>query len=191
MVNVHDDPLELVPSRHEAWVEAFIDERDRLRALLVDTSLWHSVERIHHVGSTAVPELAAKDIVDIDLVVDDEAVFDVARTVETELGGTRVENDPGWQPVFREVDGQRFNVHVFGASANGWKVSVVTRDVLRDDASLRREYERLKRRLTDRHDGLEAYSVAKTGFMEDLLSVARRQEAFEYPFEIPTPSDGH
>lgn len=188
MIDINEDPLELVPSRHDEWVDAFIQERDRLRHLLKEESLWHTVERIHHVGSTAVPDLPAKDIVDLDLVVDDESVFDVARTVETELGGTRTSNSPGWQPVFREVDGQRFNVHVFGSETNGWKVSVVTRDVLRAEPKLRREYERLKRRLLTQHDDLEAYSVGKSGFMEDLLTLARNNDDLEYAFEIPEPA---
>lgn len=187
MGTVHDDPLELVPARHDEWVEAFIDERDRLRDLLDEHALWSAVERIHHVGSTAVPNLASKDIVDIDLVVDDDVVFEVARTVETELGGTRAENDAGWQPIFRTVDGQRYNVHVFGVEANGWRVSVVTRDVLRSQPELRREYERLKHRLIDQHDSLEAYSVGKSAFMEDLLAVARADDELTYDFEIPTP----
>ncbi len=187
MVNVHDDPLEIVPSQYEEWVDEFIAERDRLRETLEAAGLWYTVERIHHVGSTAVPGLAARDIVDIDIVVRDTAVFEVSRTIETELGGTRQENAPGWHPVFRSVDGQRLNDHVFASSSNGWKVSVVTRDVLRNQPELAMEYERLKRRLLTEHDGLEAYSVGKTGFMEELLSIARNEEAFEYAFEIPDP----
>ena len=185
MVNVHDDPLDLVPSRHDEWVESFIAERDRLQRVLTDASLWPSVERIHHVGSTAIPDLAAKDIVDLDVVVADDDVFDVARLIETELGGTRVENTPRWQPVFRLEDGQRFNDHVFAASSPGWKISVVTRDVLRERDDLTREYERLKRRLIAEHDSLEAYSVGKTAFIEELLAVARLDDRFSYEFSIP------
>lgn len=190
MVDVDDDPLTLVPSRHNVWVEEFINERDRLHELLTQHSLWYAVERIHHVGSTAVSDLAAKDIVDIDIVVADEEVFEIARTIETELGGTRVENSPDWQPIFREVEGQRLNDHVFAHSSDGWKVSVVTRDVLRANPNLCREYERLKRQLANEYGDLEAYSVGKTSFMEQLLSIARADEDFEYEFTIPHPDWG-
>lgn len=188
MVDVNEDPLELVPSRHDAWVDQFIGERDRLEAVLDQHSLWYAVERIHHVGSTAVPDLASKDIIDLDIVVADDAVFDVARIIETELGGTRAENAPGWQPVFRQDAGQRFNDHVFASSNDGWKVSVVTRDVLRSDRELRREYERLKRQLSREYNDLEAYSVGKTAFMKELLSIARSDDEFDYEFAIPQPS---
>lgn len=185
MVNPHEDPLELVSSRHDEWVDRFIDERDRLRDLLTEHGYWHTVERIHHVGSTAVPGLEAKDIVDIDIVVSKDAVFDVSRLIETELGGSRTENSPTWHPVFRSVDGQRFNDHVFASSCPEWKVSVVTRDVLRARPSHRREYTRLKRQLLLENSSLEAYSVGKTAFMEELLSIAHEDAFFEYPFEIP------
>lgn len=185
MVDIDDDPLKLVPSRHDEWVDAFVAERDRLHEMLTQHSLWYTVERIHHVGSTAVPDLAAKDIVDLDIVVHDEAVFEIARTIETELGGTRIENSETWQPVFREVNGQRLNDHVFAQSDDGWKISVVTRDVLRNNRDLRREYERLKRQLTNEYDDLEAYSVGKTAFMQELLDTARQDGSLEYEFEIP------
>lgn len=189
MVNVHDDPLELAPSAYDEWVEQFVAERDRIRRCLTDAGHWYAVERIHHVGSTAVPGLASKDIVDVDIVVHDDAVFDVARAIETGLGGTRVENTNEWQPVFRRHEEQRFNDHVFGVSSDGWRVSVVTRDVLRAHEPLRREYERLKRQLMSEHDGLEAYSVGKSAFIEELLRVARGDDGFAYDFEIPRLGD--
>lgn len=55
--------------------------------------------------------------------------------------------------MFRGHEGQRFNDHVFALTNDGWKTSVSSRDVLRTNPSLRREYERLKRTLvTDRDD---------------------------------------
>lgn len=185
MVNVDDDPIELAPSQHEEWCERFAAERDRIRDVLSTHTLKTQVERIEHVGSTAVPDLAAKDIVDLDIVAVDGAVSDVSRTLEAELGGNCVENSDQWQPVFRVQNGQRFNDHVFAASNDGWKVSVITRDVLRADPDLRREYERLKRELTEKHDDLVAYSNGKTPFIERVLEVATEDNA-AYDFTVPT-----
>lgn len=186
MVSVDDDPIELVPSQYEAWREQFRAERERIRTVLSDQLLEHHLQRIEHVGSTAIPELPAKDIVDLDIVVADGAVADVSRTLERELGGSRVENSKGWQPVFRRHNGQRFNDHVFGESDDGWKVSVVTRDPLRGHPELRSEYERLKRELTDEHDDLAAYSRGKTRFIERVLDVAKKDENLEYAFSVPS-----
>lgn len=119
MVSPNEDPIELVPSRYDVWRDRFVAERDRVTEALADADLEAAVERIDHVGSTAVPDLAAKDVVDLDVVVADDTVTDVSRALASELGGNRVVNSDPWQPVFRREDGQRFNDHVFAASSDG------------------------------------------------------------------------
>lgn len=176
MVDVQGDPVELAASRYDAWREAYGAERERVLAALADADLGGEVERVEHVGSTAVPDLAAKDVVDLDVVVADDAVSAVARAVEAALGGTRYENSDAWQPVFREHGGQRFNVHVFASSSPRWRVSVATRAVLRADPELRAEYESLKRRLAAEHDDVNDYSRGKTAFVGDLLAAARERD---------------
>lgn len=145
------------------------------------------VVRLEHVGSTAVPDLAAKDVVDLDVVVADRAVETVADGLVDELGGTRYENDATWNPVARRHAGQRFNDHVFAASSDGWKVSVVTRDVLRARPDLREGYEALKRDLAADTDDLTEYSRGKAEFVERLLRVARESDDLPFDFAVPTP----
>ena len=186
MVSPSEDPIELVPSRHDAWREYFEAERDRVTDALRDAALESAVERIEHVGSTAVPGLAAKDIVDLDIVVADNAVDAISRTLESKLGGDRHENSDEWHPVFRRENGRRFNDHVFAASDDGWKISVVTRDVLVAHPELRSEYEALKRDLAAEHDDIVAYSTGKTAFVERVLEVARTDDAVSFEFLVPT-----
>lgn len=185
MVDVHEDPIELVPSRYETWRERYRAERDRVRAALAEHDLRDAVVRIEHVGSTSVPDLAAKDIVDLDVVVEDGAVDAASAALVDELGGDRAENGDEWHPVFRETGGQRFNDHVFAASADGWKVSVATRAVLRADPGLRAEYEALKRDLASETDDLETYSRSKSAFVGRLLDRARDDDAIEVAFDVP------
>ncbi|MFP4629003.1 MAG: GrpB family protein, partial [Halobacteriales archaeon] len=143
------------------------------------------VVRIEHVGSTTVPDLAAKDVVDLDVVVASGAVPTVARALADRLGGIRAENGPTWHPVFRRSEGQRFNDHVFDRDAPGWKVSVVTRDVLRLDPARRRAYESRKRELAAATDDLERYSRGKTSLIAETLATARDEARLAHPFEIP------
>ena len=184
MVDLHDDPLELVDSRHETWVERYEAERGRVRDALAAADLAQRIVRIEHVGSTAVPDLAAKDIVDLDVVVADGTVRESAAALVDRLDGTRYDNHDGWSVVPRRHDGQRFNVHVFAESDDGWKTSVATRDVLRERDDLRDEYEAVKRRLTDETDDLGDYSRGKTELVEELLEVARDGD---YAFEFAVP----
>jgi GrpB-like predicted nucleotidyltransferase (UPF0157 family) len=187
MLKANDDPIELAASQHEAWGERFLAERDRIDDALRQHSLRGHVERIEHVGSTAVPDLPAKDIVDLDVVVADGTVRTVSQTLESELGGDRIENSERWHPIFRVENGQRFNDHVFAVSDDGWKVSVITREVLRARPDLRAEYERLKRELSREHDELLPYSQGKTAFIERVLEVARASD--DLSFDIPLPTD--
>lgn len=188
MVNPREDPIEIVSSRCEEWCEQFEAERDRVYDVLTANSIADHVERIEHIGSTAVPDLAAKDIVDLDIVVTDESVTDISRVLKAELGGDRIENTDKWHPVFRAHDGQRFNDHVFAVSSEKWKLSVVTRDVLRAHPPLRTEYEQLKHELVSEHDDLMAYSKGKTTFVMRVLKTAREDDDLMFDFDIPDES---
>lgn len=185
MVDPREESVELVAPRPAAWRAAFEAERTRIHEVLEANGLTDARDRVVHVGSTAVPDLWAKDIVDLDVVVADDAVGPVSRAIADELGGDRFENTDRWHPVFRAVDGQRFNDHVFGVSSDKWKVSVVTRDVLRARPAVRAEYEELKRELAAQHDEKEAYSKAKTEFLGRALRTARDADDLAFDFEVP------
>lgn len=187
MVDVHADPIELVESRYDEWRVAFERERERVRSVLDPAGLLESVVRIDHVGSTAVRDLAAKDIVDLDIVVADDAVEPVSTAIADGLEGTQREFSDAWHPVFRRSRaGQRFNDHVFAASSDRWKISVATREGLRRYDDLRREYEAAKRELAAETDDLTAYSVGKTDLVVEILERVREDDAVVLGFEIPT-----
>lgn len=188
MVDPTADEFTLVPSQYDTWCERFRAERDRVRAVLEGRSFARHVERIDHVGSTAVPGLAAKDIVDLDVVVADDTVAEVSRALEAKLGGDRYENTDSWHPLLRRHDGQRYSDHVFAASDDGWRVSVVTREVLRTHPALREEYEELKRDLAADHDDLYDYSTGKIAFVERVLAAARTDDGLSLDVEIPDAS---
>lgn len=185
MVDPHEDPIELEPSRDDDWRAAYERERDRIRESLAARDLAGEVERVEHIGSTSVPGLAAKDIVDLDVVVADGAVEAVASALVEVLGGTHIENSAAWHPVAREHDGQRFNDHVFAASSEGWRTSVATRDVLRARPALREAYEDLKRGLVADDPDLESYSRGKSEFIDRLLEVAREDDDVDVTVEVP------
>lgn len=185
MVSPHDDPIELSPSKYEAWRERYRTERSRIEDALGRPDLQAHVERIEDVGSTAVPDLVAKDIVDVNVVVADEAVPDVGTAIVQGLGGDRHEYDTEWHPVFRAANGQRFNDHVFVLSGEKWRISVVTRDVLRSRSALRDEYAALKRDLSADTDDLPTDSRGKTQFVERTLSIAREADDLTFDFKIP------
>jgi GrpB-like predicted nucleotidyltransferase (UPF0157 family) len=136
------------------------------------------VDGVEHVGSTAVPGLAAKPIMDLMASVDDPDTV-VAQA------GERLTSD-GWCYVRPELDqrpwrrffvkpdasGQRrvAHLHVIKVGHPRWSQQIAFRDALRHDDELARQYEDLKRRLAAQHpDDREAYTDAKATFVADAL----------------------
>lgn len=159
-----------IVSYDPAWPALYEREAERLRR-----ALSHVPFRVDHVGSTAVPGLAAKPIVDV-------------------LGGRPAGSDPrpyvdaivalGWvhrgengipgRDYFRLGDPVRtHHLHLFVEGAPAWREHLAFRDTLRERPALAREYERLKRALAARHVGDRgAYTGAKAAFIAAVLRVA-------------------
>jgi len=151
------------------WPRLFVREADRIRAALGNEAL-----RIEHVGSTSVPGLTAKPIVDILLVVPDSA--DEPRYVpQLEAAGYVLRiREPEWfeHRMFRGPD-TAINLHVFSSGAAETERLLRFRDRLRGDEAARNRYERTKRELaqrTWRH--VQDYADAKTAVVGEILDGA-------------------
>jgi GrpB-like predicted nucleotidyltransferase (UPF0157 family) len=167
-------------------------ERGRLVRLLAP---W-LVDGVEHVGSTAVPGLAAKPVIDLMAsVTDPDAVVAQAGERLAADGWCYVPPDLDrgglWRRFFVKPDasGQRriAHLHVIQAGHPRWAKQIAFRDALRRDDRLARSYEDLKRRLAARHPGdREAYTDAKTEFVAAVLRRASRSPA---GLEPPRPPD--
>lgn len=167
------DAIEVVPYDPN-WARRFAVWRDILAAALGETAV-----RIEHVGSTAVPGLAAKPVIDIQIAVpdvDDEAAF-VAQVEATGVAfrsreiGHRYSRPAGDR--HREVQ-----IHVCQAGSEWERVHLLFRDFLRVDAPTRETYVALKRDLARRYrDDRYAYNEAKTNFILDAMERAERWAA--------------
>jgi GrpB-like predicted nucleotidyltransferase (UPF0157 family) len=154
------------------WPAAFDVERDRIRAALGDVAL-----RIDHHGSTAVPGLAAKPIIDIQISVARLQPMDAYASALEQLGYVHLPYaDDARCPFFHRLDQwpHTHHVHVVEAGGEEERRRLAFRDCLRAHPDLAREYETLKRQLASRfggtsHDAQQAYSDAKTEFIERAL----------------------
>lgn len=167
------DPIEIVPYRDE-WAATFADWRERLQQRLQQT-----VARIEHVGSTAVPGLAAKPVIDVQVSVrdvDDEASYVPA--IESVSVALR-SRDPGHRYFRPAADAPRtVQIHVIEAGSEWEREHLLFRDFLRADAETRDRYGRLKLELAERYrDDRLAYNEAKTGFILDTLEDAEEWAA--------------
>ena len=153
----------------ESWPTAF----ERERQVLLEAIGNFVVGSIEHVGSTSIPALAAKSIVDIQVGV---AGLDESRPAFGPLEAIRYCYDtvrPNDMHFFdkREQGKQPYNLQLIPYRSDCWNMRIAFRDYLRSHAGAANEYAALKRELVQRfnHD-IKAYTEAKSSF---ILRIAR------------------
>ena len=165
------DDVRIVPY-DPAWPGLFATERDRLCAVL-DPREVHGIE---HFGSTAVPGLSAKPIIDILIAVRSLAYARATMIAPIKsLGYAYWAENPkpdrmffvkGMPPYGKQ---RTHHVHVTEPDGEMWRRRLAFRDHLRTRPDVARRYEALKRDLAERYgDDREAYSAAKTDFVEPI-----------------------
>ena len=157
-----------------AWPERFGREEARIRAALGEAAL--SVE---HIGSTSVPGLAAKDIVDVLLVVEDSGDEASYLPALEEAGYVLRVREPDFDEhrMFRTPE-KDVHVHVYSAGSGEIDRYLLLRDRLREDEGDRELYARTKRRLAGRDwPSMNHYAEAKTGVIEGIIARAAAARA--------------
>jgi GrpB-like predicted nucleotidyltransferase (UPF0157 family) len=152
-----------------AWPSLFASLAGTVAAALGPVLL-----RVEHVGSTAVPSLAAKPIIDLDVLVRPADVAEAVRRLSGlgyahrgDLGVT------GRDAFFAPAGTPAHHLYVCPADSPALSEHLRFRDSLRADAELAAEYGLLKRRLAARFGSDRAgYCEAKTGFVRAVLSRA-------------------
>ena len=154
-----------------AWPRRFGREEAKIRGALGPAAL--SVE---HVGSTSVPGLAAKPIVDILLVVEDSGDEDSYLPALEEAGYVLRVREPDFDEhrMFRTPE-KNVHVHVFSPDSREVERLLLLRDHLRDNEEDRGLYAGTKRELARRDwPSMQHYADAKTRIVEDILARASR-----------------
>ena len=158
-----------VVAHRAQWPELFERERRALRE-----RVGHLVLDIQHVGSTAVPGLDAKPIIDIAVVVPSTEVIprlerplnDLDYVYRGDAGA-----DGGHLFVKESVPEVRtHHLHAVAAGGPQWREWLLVRDALRDDEALRARYAGLKRALQERFAAdRRGYTNAKNEFIREVV----------------------
>lgn len=168
---MHVDVREYDP----AWADAFLEVREELERLLEGVP----VEAIEHVGSTSVPGLAAKPVLDIDIVVTADALVPAIEALGR--GGYEHRGDLGISDrhAFREPDsGPKRNVYVVLEGSLSLRNHLAVRDVLRRNDALRDEYGALKLQLASEDlDSMFEYIARKSPVVQRILEAAGLSDA--------------
>jgi len=150
------------------WPQQYAAEEARLRPIFGSTLIG-----IHHVGSTAVPELAAKGEIDVLAVVASDSELENWTRSLVGLGYRRGGDlSLGHHFFKRDVSGVRTHkLHVCMDGHEQIARMLKFRDHLRKDAGSRLRYQELKLRLErENTSGIQQYLMAKVPFIQDILA---------------------
>jgi GrpB-like predicted nucleotidyltransferase (UPF0157 family) len=161
------------------WPSMFAAEKMRL-----EQALGALARRVEHHGSTSIPGLAAKPIIDIQVSVESLQRLDAFIAALSPLGYVHAPHpDDARCPFFhRPADWPHtYHVHLVEAGGEEEARTLAFRDYLKQHPDVASEYEHLKHRLARESDGStaagrEAYALAKTSFIERVTQLALQRQ---------------
>lgn len=167
-------PAVVIVDYDPAWPERFDQEAHRIRSALGEAALG-----IEHIGSTSVPGLAAKPIVDILVVVEDSSDEpSYVPALETAGYNLRVREPDFYEHRMLRTPDKDVHVHVFPPDSPEIERYLLLRDHLRHNAEERELYARTKRDLARRDwASMQHYAEAKTDVVEGIIARAAARRA--------------
>lgn len=174
-----------IASYDSSWPRLFDEERRLLEPVLEP---W-LVDGVHHIGSTAVPGLPAKPVIDMIAGVRDLEVSRAAYQPLYEVGYVHAPHRPHEAHHFAKPSANWWeithNLHLTEAGSALWRERFAFRDALRADPALADEYAALKQRLadglTDESDVRRDYTARKRDFIVRILASAGISLAAQSP----------
>lgn len=162
----------------ERWPRLFAKERLTLEALAAIPFI-----HIEHFGSTAVPGLPAKPVIDIMASVERLETLDSAEPALAAVGYRRLEVGFRYRRFYRKQEvlpGVAANLHVITADRWETKSERLFRDWLIGHPETARDYALLKRELAARFaEDMAAYTAAKSEFIQAIVNLARQDRGLE------------
>lgn len=154
----------------DTWPALYARQERRIVDALGERAL-----EVHHCGSTSVPGLAAKPVIDVVLVVADPADESAYVPDLAAAGFTLTAREPEWfQHRVLKDRSPRVNLHVFGPECEEVARMLAFRDHLRTHDADRTSYERTKRELAARPwDRVQDYADAKSDVVARIMARAR------------------
>jgi GrpB-like predicted nucleotidyltransferase (UPF0157 family) len=174
MDEIDEKPIELV-EYDPLWAERY-----ESAAEAVGDALGERLERTEHIGSTSVPGLAAKPIVDLRAMVEPGAdLDDCAATIEAETDFRYHSDLRHWKFLRKPGRDDRvlaYNLHLTHVHREEWRKNVLLREYLREHPEAREEYAAVKRAAAERHpENIAAYTDEKADFIERCVEAARAE----------------
>ena len=164
MLGLETGKLKFLPYNSE-WQQLFAAEKKSLQAAVGDNVL-----DIQHVGSTSIPGMIAKPILDLGIAVDNfEAAFACVESIE-KLGYIyRGENGIPRRHFFVKGNPRTHHIHMLEIRSWDWQGHILFRDYLIGHSEVAQQYAQLKLQLFEQFNGdRNAYQAGKKNFIEQV-----------------------
>lgn len=171
-------PISLVPHK-EQWSKYYDDMKEFLCNILSD----YQIQRMSHIGSTAIQGIWAKDIIDILIEIDvDENIEDITKVIECNgfLCMSREKNRASFNRGYTEngFEDKVYHLHLRQAGDNN---ELYFRDYLNEYQQVAKEYEKLKLDLWKQYEyDRDGYTKAKSDFIEKWTRKAKKAYGNKY-----------
>jgi len=175
VIGQHKRDLSIVPYRSE-WKELFKEEADLLRSALGNQAL-----RIEHTGSTSIPGMAAKPIIDITIAVDSlSGAVSLIPVIEA-LGYEYKPHDTVPERIFFAKESfPEHRTHHLNLTEQGsgfWKTQITFRDYLRSHKEMAVEYIQLKEGIAEEYNQTHILDPeSKSEFVARVLQLAEDED---------------
>jgi GrpB-like predicted nucleotidyltransferase (UPF0157 family) len=148
------------------WKDIFLKEQE-----LISNALGQTIDKIHHIGSTAVSDLLAKPVIDIAVesisFPPSPRIIDKLATIEYECKGEAGIIGRFW---FTKGQPRKFNLHFCLTNSDIVQKQIILRDKLTENENLRREYELIKlKNHKDKDIDSSDYALAKSDFIQRVI----------------------
>ncbi|TQR44378.1 GrpB family protein [Paenibacillus popilliae] len=165
----------IIDSYNPEWIRRYEEERDKIMEAVADIGL-----AVEHIGSTSVPGLSAKPVIDMMLGVrqlEDMKAKHIERLLE--IGYEYVLKPDFPERLFFRRGQWRAgteHLHVYLYNGDNWKDNIRFRNYLRMHRDAREQYMQLKHALAAQfpHDRVQ-YTAGKTDFIQGIINMARRE----------------
>ncbi|MBD5161274.1 MAG: GrpB family protein [Oscillibacter sp.] len=169
----------IILSEHKScWTDWYEDERQALTILLSGRRF-----KIHHIGSTAIPHIWAKPIVDILIEIPENASMEDIRDVLVRSGYICMSETENRISLNKGYTSQGFAERVFHIHLRrcGDHDELYFRDYMNDHPALAKEYEKLKLSLRKKYEhDRDAYTGAKSAFVKKYTDAAKAEYGNRY-----------
>jgi GrpB-like predicted nucleotidyltransferase (UPF0157 family) len=186
ILGLADGKVHLTP-RSPEWSRLFSVERSR-----IESALKKNILDVQHIGSTAVPNLAAKPVLDIGIAVYN---FEEAAICIPPLEGLgysyRGEYGIPRRHYFVKGTPRTHQIHIFEITSDDWNRHIAFRDYLISNAEARAKYELLKYELASRCQTRAEYQDGKKALIQELQALALTASPAPSPTTPNSPSPGH